>query len=340
VSLVHESLVAFLNRRCVSTYYDVYPGPGHDAEGFAFGKKLEESSGRSLRYGALLTPAGELIASFGFERDEFVAALRSALAAHPELNAPTDEERALLERAAAAPDDVAVQLAAATLECELLEFARARERLARLARTSLTSEQRARVAYAHAHAGVQELGARDLAALRAELASLEALPAELEDDRLADLVALDLELGKAAFFGGWKLRAGVAAEPLAQSIAAELARAPASNRAGELRFYAGLCQLALGQVEAADRIFEAHARELPRDRYALLSRLQHSKYAFGPSSASAQTGGSLTDPAMAKTLRAMLDSGANISILSPDGKPMTQEEARAYLEKLLGPTPK
>jgi len=205
-----------------------------------------------------------------------------------------------------------------------------------LLRTPLEGNMRKRVILERAHAGVQAFGARDLDQLRAELESAGGVLPEFQDDRLADLISLDVELRHGrAFFGGWWIREGADAAGLLESIRAERERAPHSNRIGELRFYEGLCEYALGHPARADQLFAAHARDLPKDRFALLSRLHESSYAFSPLGDNQVLGGSMLDPATIAQLKAAIDSGVQVQVQSGNGQALSKAETKAMLDQLL-----
>ena len=194
MSLVHETLVSVLNRRFVNCYYNSFPWVGYDEDAAAFAKKAE-AGGKRLNYGAIFTPDGEMVVSFGFDMQEFYRSLKKAMAEHPELTQPSDQEKLAFERARAKPQDVAAQLAAARLHSELLNFDKARELLDRAIEAKHGSaEDLARARYLRGHIALLDPENRDRAAVKKALANIEHLPADLADDAAVDRIAADIEL--------------------------------------------------------------------------------------------------------------------------------------------------
>ncbi|MBI3409110.1 MAG: hypothetical protein HY040_12255, partial [Planctomycetes bacterium] len=121
---------------------------------------------------------------------------------------------------------------------------------------------------------------------------------------------------------------GVDPKKVAGELEAWIEKAPLSRRLGEMRFYLGLAQYACGDKKAAEATWQKHTVDLPEDRFALLSRLHHSSYAFAPQK------GVVADPSgnpeAMKILQKALKRGVN-----PDGSAkLTPEEQRQLIELL------
>lgn len=283
VSLVHESLVSVLNRRFVNCYYNSFPWVGHDEGAAAFAKKAE-AGGKRLNYGAIFTPDGEMVVSFGFDMHEFYRSLKKAIAEHPELTQPSDQEKRAFERARAKPQDVAAQLAAARLHSELLNFDKARKLLDRVIEAKHgTDEDLARARYLRGHIALLDPDNHDRATVKKALANIEHLPADLADDVAVDRIAADVELRPGGgFFTGWRFVKDRDLPATITELDSWTERAPDSNRIGQMLFLLGLAKMNAGEPKAADAVWERHFSEYPEDRFAMLSRLHHTGYQFSP----------------------------------------------------------
>ena len=227
MSLVQESLIGVLNRRFVFCFFNAYSGPGGDP---AAKKFFKENGGKS--YGAIFTPEGKCLSSFGYNMTDVYRALKNSADQSPEHWWHTDQEKAVLQAARDRADDLQAQLAAARLHVELLEFARAAEILDAFGKTGAVDRDQAVAAYWRAHHSLAE---NDLEtqqykrawdavgdeqklklntqreALLKELAELEGkLPEDLQDDRAVDLIGSRVRLRRASgFYTGWQFPADV-----------------------------------------------------------------------------------------------------------------------------------
>ena len=338
MSLVHESLIETLNRRFVSTYWNAFPGPGFDDQADAFAKELQAAGGE-LRYGAILTPDGELVSSFGFGQLEVFRAFRRALAEHSELAPPSEEEAAILRRAELHPEDVDAQLAAAELLGHVLDFAGAHACLDRLEQTDLSAAMRARAAFLRGHLHVLDWEQGDPAAAREAFDSMPIVPEDLRDDVLLDRIALDVELDPSpGFYRGWRFREGSDLVAHRSALEALIAEVPQGDRIGQAHFFLGLTHAATGDFEAAEPIWRRHTDTWPEDRWAMLSRIHHRDYVFSPHKKTNQ-GTAIIQHADASNLDQVLEGlgaeGRPVRI-SINGEMLEGEEAEEMLRKLLG----
>ncbi len=131
VSLVQESLIDVLNRRFVSCHFNAVPAVGYDEDAAALAEKIK-ASGKSLQYGGILTPDGELVVSFGLDRDGFHRALKTSLEKHPEYAGMSDDEERIIQRANERPGDLDAQFDAIELYAEILQFGKANRLLDRV----------------------------------------------------------------------------------------------------------------------------------------------------------------------------------------------------------------
>jgi tetratricopeptide (TPR) repeat protein len=277
VSLVHESLIEVLNRRFVCTYYNAFRGDGHDADAAAF------CAGKAVRYGAVFTPDGKLVVSFGFDRAEVARGLRQALANHPELAKPSEEERRLLERAEREPADIDVQLRAARLLGWLLDYDKAQALLDRALQGEPTAELAARIRFEKSHLALLDFERSKPAALREAFDNIESPPKEWALELALDRLSLDVQLRPdGAFFTGWQFKPGIDLQAIAAQLEKWRAESPNSTRIGQIHFYLGLARMGQDDREGADRIWREHWEKYPEDRYAILSRLHHTTYQFSP----------------------------------------------------------
>ena len=184
-----------------------------------------------------------------FEKDKFFDALRDALRENPMYNGPAPEERKLLADAAAAPRDAGAQYRAA----------RAREKAAGDDAAALYEKAIAAepdgpwAARAHLRLATLDRSARAWDAAEKHLASI----------RLADL-ADDVAMER-----GHRLLADRKdAEALALLDTAIRAH-PASNRLGELRFYAGAANWRLDRKDWANYHWWWVLENLPDDHHVI-----------------------------------------------------------------------
>jgi len=284
VSLVHESLVGVLNRRFVNSYYNTFKGPGADPTAKAFLEKHALPSGASLRYGAIFTPKGEFVTSFGIDRDGYVKALKLALQKYPEYNTFSAEEQKVLSYAQAHPRDVQAQVRAAKLYGELLEFEKGRDIVDRALQVGgLSAQQTALLRYQEAHLLLLDCERTDRKKLERAYAAIESPPESVRDDIAMDLMSLDVGLRpKGAFFTGYAFADGVDLKKTISILREWIGRDSESNRLGQMYFYLGLAHMGLGDKTEADRIWKQHIKEMPEDRFAMLSRLHDTSYTFSP----------------------------------------------------------
>ncbi len=300
--LVHESLIGILNRRFANFYFNAFPGPCYDAEAHA---------------------------------------LKRALADHPEYDRMSAEESARIERAAAHPQDPGLQIEAARLLSELLRFDEARAVLDRVDLARLAPRQAARVHYWKGHLTRIDLDGTDAAAVRREFDAMEDPPPDLADDVALDRMSLDLVLDRSqSFFGGWHFREGCYLPSRAAELERWIARAPDSNRIGQMEFLLGAARMGMGDQAGADAAWKEGFTRCPKDRWAMLSRMHHTSYVFSPYGKNKVSGGTIADPRTQAQLQQLLEKGEGGSFkVFMNGKELEGDEARAALEKLLGGDP-
>ncbi len=282
MSLVQESLIDVLNRRFVSCHFNAFPAAGYDEDAAALAEKIEES-GKTLRYGAILTPDGELVVSFGFDMDEFHRALKTSLEKHPEYAGMSDDEERIIRRANKRPSDVDAQFDAIVLYAQILQFGKANRLLDHLLARKLSSGDAARARYLKGHFALIDLDNRDEETVRSEFATIKDVPEALADDIAMDLMELDVELTPVpGFFTGWRFEEGCDLAATRQELEKWIKRAPDSNRIGQMHFLLGLARMNDGDKKGADQVWSKHFNDYPEDRFALLSRIHHSDYQFSP----------------------------------------------------------
>ena len=279
---MHESFLTLLDRRFVSSFYDVYESAAHDAEAVSWVKRAKLLHGDSIQYGGVFTPEGEMLISFGFDRLEVYLALRYALLERPEFDWLTGEEERVFTRAEAEPDDAGAQLAAAELALELSLFDEAATRLDALLTGELEPAERNHALYLRGRIGLLDLANPDADAMRAAFGAMEDPPPELALGATLDAVWPTLARREGMFFTGWEFAEGVDLEALEGQLSGWLERAAASPRVGELRFLLGLARMQRGDRAGAKAIWSEHVERFPNDRYALVSRLHHPSYRFSP----------------------------------------------------------
>ena len=267
MSLVHESMIACINRRFVSCHFNAFPnGPGADADAKAFIDKHK----LALRYGGVVTTEGELIVAFDFERGEVFRSFQKAL----ERTQNTPEEEAILTKGG---------LPAARLASELLDFETAR-RFAKSAHdAATTTEQKARALYLLGHLTLLDINHPNADAARKAFDAIESAPDDLADDIALDRIALQVELTPGTgFFTGWRLEPKIDAKAVATQLEKWIERAPQSNRIGQMHFFLGLARHAMKDSKGANAIWSKHFTQWPDDRWAMTSRIHHSSYVFSP----------------------------------------------------------
>jgi len=344
VSLVHENLIAVLNRRFVSTYYNAFStGIGADEEAAAFVKGAKGLAAiGGARYGLLMTPEDEALVSFGYARDEFVRSLKKVLAEQPAYMTPTVMERAVFQAAKAKDASAAAHLAAARLDAELLDDADARRQIEQALAAHPDAATRQRTLYLRGHLAAVDLEHRDPAACRADFAAMgDDLPADLADDVLCDLISLDVRLRPArGFYTGWEFQPGTDLEKYTAILERWIASAPESNRIGQMHFFLGLARSGLGDRAGADAIWKKHVETWPEDRFAMLSHIHHSGYKFSPTKTGGKSvvtsmGGLANDPAQIRRLLKALERGrGGVSIQGggPGAKAALIQRLRKMLE--------
>ena len=322
MSLVHESLISVLRRRFVSTYYNAFSG--------------------GSRYGLIATPDGEAIVSFGFQRDEFFRALKTAMKKHPELTQATRSEQAALAAAEAQPLQPEAHLGAAQIKSELLDYAGARLHLERVIQGEAPTVLKNLAFYLKGHLAALDLEGRRPAACRAAFAKMSPVPASLLDDVALDLMSLDVRLKPVrGFFPGWEFIPGSDVKAHAASLERLMASSADGNRIGQMHFFLGLARFAQGDKAGADRIWKTHVETYPRDRFAMLSHIHHSGYEFSPSKQgpTGSAGGVMStgdlkgNPAMIRMLLKAIENGtAHIQGTAGAGN---KEMMKAMLERML-----
>lgn len=334
MSLVHESLVEVLNRRFVSTYFNTFDGPGASPEAAAWLRQA--SGGRPVRYGAICTPDGELLVSFGYDRAEFARSIREALAARPELARPTPEEEAVLAAAAADPTDARASLAAAELYAGLLDFTAARAAADRAVATANTLGTKARALYLRGHLSLIDLDAPDPAAMRADFDAMPVTPDDIEDDVALDRLAARVELRpRQGFFPGWMFEEGVDLQAVETDLMQWIEHAPESDRIGQMHFFLGLARIGRGDADGADAAWDTHVTTWPEDRWALLSRVHHTDYEFSPFNRNGTrvlSGEDLDPETLQELLREAMRGGGPGQGVQIDG---SSELGRKLIERML-----
>jgi len=300
VSLVQEPLIGVLNRRFVFCFFNSFNGPGGDAAASAF---FKEHGGKG--YGAIFTPDGKCLSSFGYNMTDVYRALKNSSHQSPEHWLHTEQEKAVLLAAKNSPDDLQAQLAVARLHMELLDFASAAQVLDAYSNRVTDDRDKAVVAFWKAHYLLAENDLETQQYKRAwdavgdekklklsnqrevllkELVRLEGkLPEELEDDRVVDLIGSRVRLRQArGFYTGWQFPADEDKADIAKSLDVWIKKAPASNRIGQMHFLRGLAYADDGKMKSADEAWKWHIETYPADRFAMLSRFHHSSYQFSP----------------------------------------------------------
>ncbi|MBI3408035.1 MAG: hypothetical protein HY040_06720 [Planctomycetes bacterium] len=329
MSLVHEPLIHALNRRFVCCYFNSHQGPGYDAEAVAFVAKAAAQAKSESKYGLIVTPEGDLVAAFGYRHSEVLAAVRSALRMHPLAQELADAEAKIVAAALRQPRSAEAQFAAARLYAELLDHESAVNYLEGVLQGPFAADLKAQARYLKGRMLAQAGDPKLHEAARKLLSDTASLPKTLVVEAAMDRIALDIEpVPDGSFFTGYRFKKGVDPKKVAGELEAWIEKAPLSRRLGEMRFYLGLAQYACGDKKAAEATWQKHTVDLPEDRFALLSRLHHSSYAFAPQK------GVVSDPrsnpdAM-KILQKALKRGVN-----PDGSAkLTPEEQRQLIELL------
>lgn len=357
---MHESLVGVLNRRFVSSYFNANSGPGTDPTAKELLDEINVDP-NELSYGAIITPSGERLSSFGYSQDEFYRKIDQALTEHPEFAALTPDEEAAFARAEKMPADLAVQLAAAQIHLELLDFDAGEGLCDRfLARPDLGEQERARALAMKGHVTLLDLRSDRRSWAREILMSISGAPGDIADDIATDLIACDVSVAPTqAFYGGWQMDPA-AAPRHERTIREWLQRDDQSNRRGEMLFYLGLSRLAQDDLEGANEAWSRHVGELPEDRYALLSRLHNSEYIFSPTGPNTVTrtggvtmivdtrpgeatpGGAGGDEArLVSLITRLAASGGNIEIRGDKvfvgDEQLSEDDARIILEAIRSP---
>ena len=283
MSLVHQSIISILSRRYVSCYYDTYGSDAHDDVAEEFVKNARLLHGDSVRYGGIFTPEGEMLISFGFDRLEFYLALRYSLVARPEYAWETEEEKTVFAAAKEAPEDVALEIAAAELATELLQFEKAAGYLRRAASGGSSRADENRALYLLGRLSLLDLGNLDSDHVRRSFDEIEDPDARLAEAMALDLMSLDLELRpKGVFFRGWQFKKERKLETVIQDLKRRIAAPADRYRIGEMHFYLGLAHMGLGDKKAANAVWRAHYTQWPEDRLAMLSRIHDTSYWASP----------------------------------------------------------
>ena len=115
---MEEPLIGVFNRRFVFNFFNAFRGgDGGDKRAARFYRKHGGTS-----YGALFTPDGRCLGSFGFNMTGVYRTVLHSKKAAPEFWQHSEAERAVLERAERSPDNLQAAVAAAQLHMELLDF--------------------------------------------------------------------------------------------------------------------------------------------------------------------------------------------------------------------------
>ncbi len=340
MSLVQESLIDVLNRRFVSCHYNAFPAFGYDEDAAALAEKINESGG-SLQYGGILTPDGELVVSFGLDRDEFHQALKTSLEKHPEYAGMSDNEERIIRRANKRPSDVDAQFDAIALYAQILQFGEANRLLDGLLARTLSSGDAARARYLKGHFALIDLDNRDEETVRSEFANIKDVPEELADDIAMDLMELDVELTPVpGFFTGWRFEEGRDLAATRKELEKWIKRAPDSNRIGQMHFLLGLARMNDGDKKGADQVWSKHFNDYPEDRFALLSRIHHTDYQFSPYGQGVvviqRTGDDPESAEMFKNMKKMGDGKSGIfgNIIIQGGENLDEETRKKLIAQL------
>jgi hypothetical protein len=275
-----EIVMNLVNRRFVASWYDHAHPSKNAGDGFAYdaqactavdplftgpdaerprrgGTQARDGRVTAASYpaGIVVTPDGQRLGKVIWGTpppEKFVAELLAILAAHPTWSAPGVEEQAIGRAADQRPDSPPAQLADARVAFECADFARCLRRCA----VGLDHGQgglRGELLYLRGRALLCQRATGD-----ARKALLAAQPLLAKSD-LADDVALALAfatLQERDFEG-------------ARDAFADVARwYPTGDRAGEARYYEGLCHYKLGAKDRAKAVWRAHKQEMPLDRFA------------------------------------------------------------------------
>ncbi len=273
MSLVHESLIAALNRKFVSCHFNARAGkpgprggvqPGGDAAATAFLQKHRINP----RYGCIVNAKGELQVAFGYDLVGVMRAFQSAIVADAE------DQKVI---------DGADRLAASKRASELLRFDQAHGLAAKAVAAASTDVAKARALYWQGHLKLLDALRPDSKGARAIFDSIQDIPADLADDLAVDRVALSVELKPTgSFYTGWQLNKTANAAAIDKALHDAIAKWPQSNRIGEMHFYRGLALRAQKKAADANAVFQHHFTTWPNDRFALLSRIHHTSYGFNP----------------------------------------------------------
>ena len=288
-----------LNRRFVFCFYNAFSSNGADA---AANKFFKEHGGRG--YGAIFTPDGKCLGSFGFNVTEFYHVLKSAAKNQPEYWHFDDNEKKILADAEKNPSDLDAQRDAARLHTELLDFERAAEILESFLERTNDRKQEAIAKYWAAHLALSESDLlchqyvanwnrlsedkRDQLLKRRQviaeqLSKLDNLSEDLLDDRAVDLITLEVRLRPGrGFYTGWQFKPDADKKAIAKQLQDWIKRSPSSNRIGQMHFLLSLAYADDGDLKSADQIWQKHIDNYPADRFAMLSRFHHTSYQFSP----------------------------------------------------------
>ena len=289
MSLVDEAVVNILNRRFISTYYNAEGAIGADADA----EKVVSNLGGQIKYGAIITPEGRLVDSFGYGRHEVFLALQLSLLKNPKYNWMSNDEMEAVAAAETNPGEANAVLAAAKILGELMEFDRAEKLLLASLKQEKGPKRKSGLLYQLGHNRLINLNKPARKGVIAAYSQIGNPVASLSDDIAMDRLQLDVVQVDGPFFGGWRFGESVDLSALKQELEALISENPHSNRIGQMQFYLGLCHYQLGGLERANQIWTEHFSTYKEDRWAILSRIHHTDYLFSPLAKPRRFGGTV-----------------------------------------------
>ena len=248
-----------------------------------FAKKSAAKAGQSMRYGMIATPDGEFIVSFGYGREEFTRALKMAMGKYPKLARFSKGEEQIVQKAKKEPMNVKAQIKAARIYSEILQPEKAIALMDGFLKNDVSPKDEAIARYWKGHFLTMEIENPHSKLAGELLSSTKNLPMDLQDDAELDRISLDVELISApGFFTGWQYKKGTDLKKTIAALESWLKKDPRSNRRGQMYFLLGLAKHQAGEKQEAKSIWAKHVKELPDDRFAMLSRIHHPGYQFSP----------------------------------------------------------
>jgi len=252
-----------MNARTVPFYFCFRKGTnGYDADAAAIyneGLKDDADFKAGLPAVVLYTPDGRkalksIPREVQFDKDKFFEALRDAVREHPEYDAPSPEEKRLLAAAEASPRDAAAQYLAG--EAREKAAAPSAELYGKAIAAAPESEWAAR---AHLRLATMARHGRAWDEAERRLNSAERINAA-DRFKIADDIAMER---------AHRLLAGQKHASALEILDAAIRASPASNRMGELRFYAGVANFFLAKRDWAHYHWWWVLENLPEDHHVL-----------------------------------------------------------------------